>query len=606
MILNNPPNSFLEFKQICCDNTQAPCDVADTPLIFFPDDLVKFQVFTDNTNLKIGLCDQCMMTVGEIGTISYQQCNECGVPSANIEMIIPYFLNAGQCYTFCIYEEIDACLTAQFLAVDEFNNYTIVQGTMYSYLGNFYWAYQSGTYNIITTPPNANGAMAQSFCPYMVPIPLYCTAHWIFKHPPPDSSCHTRMVRYRSEGCGDLLGFDYKNQTFYNQIRLPMALHSPQNKGDSTVFTKSDGKTIKLSEILVKEYELETEFITERQHDCMAIMLAHDIFDIWDEKKGAWVGYIKEVNVKYNAKWTAKPLKYPYAQGECKLILSDYQRVNRACGFIDCEPIILPPCVFNLSLTDDADFLTLISEMDVEPDVYHKKVIRSTIARLKTAGLWDKLERLYLLPAHHRQAATVCWKNPNLTNRLLEVGWGGNDYHTIDVGNITAPANAFYNTQFSPIDGFIYTQDSAFFLKFSKAQTGIIMGCADPTPDIALNIYQDSSSFAEINGTQFYAYNNTLFKSISRNGDAITVFDFGVLVTSVSQSSVGRTNLPVYINAFNFGGTPYDDMPLDEWYIFACGAGLDETEQANLYDILRCYCIAINSDYFTPILPELP
>ena len=59
-----------------------------------------------------------------------------------------------------------------------------------------------------------------------------------------------------------------------------------------------------------------------------------------------------------------------------------------------------------------AETRRLTAAMTVQPSAARRGLINSTIARLKTAGLWAKLDALYMMASHAEQAGRLNWKVP--------------------------------------------------------------------------------------------------------------------------------------------------------------------------------------------------
>jgi hypothetical protein len=60
----------------------------------------------------------------------------------------------------------------------------------------------------------------------------------------------------------------------------------------------------------------------------------------------------------------------------------------------------------------DAATATLIAAMSAAPDGTRQLLIDNTIKALKAAGLWTKIDALYMTAAHDSQAALLNWKAP--------------------------------------------------------------------------------------------------------------------------------------------------------------------------------------------------
>jgi microcystin-dependent protein len=139
----------------------------------------------------------------------------------------------------------------------------------------------------------------------------------LFKYSP--SVEHTVLLEYR---CDEeiALGFYYPNGMF-NRIRLPCRIYKPQHKEENNIYIKRNGQRKVLSASLTKEFEFETDWISEEFHDRLSIALMHDL-TIFD-------GKVFTKSSTYEIGWdddfiTAAP-------GKCKLIENlIYRNIN--CG----------------------------------------------------------------------------------------------------------------------------------------------------------------------------------------------------------------------------------------------------------------------------------
>src|SRR5262252_6152224 len=60
----------------------------------------------------------------------------------------------------------------------------------------------------------------------------------------------------------------------------------------------------------------------------------------------------------------------------------------------------------------DSASLAIFAAFSTPPDTTRKGVIDTCVRALKSAGVWTKLDVLYLFAAADSQAARVNWKNP--------------------------------------------------------------------------------------------------------------------------------------------------------------------------------------------------
>ncbi len=86
--------------------------------------------------------------------------------------------------------------------------------------------------------------------------------------------CYTSLLSYRSNESN--FGFTYFNPDFYNKVRLPFYLHSPENAEEEKSYQKSDGATIKISHRIWKDYKVKTDYWFDDWHEKFVVATAHD------------------------------------------------------------------------------------------------------------------------------------------------------------------------------------------------------------------------------------------------------------------------------------------------------------------------------------------
>lgn len=104
----------------------------------------------------------------------------------------------------------------------------------------------------------------------------------------------------------------------------------------------------------------------------------------------------------------------------------------------------------------DADASALFSRMTVQPNDQRKTLINSLIVGLKDGGLWSKLDLLYLMAAHDAQAGRLNWKSADFTLQTVNA-----PAFTVDRGFTGDGSSAYLNTEWAPINGTQFQQDSA-------------------------------------------------------------------------------------------------------------------------------------------------
>ena len=240
----------------------------------------------------------------------------------------------------------------------------------------------------------------------------------------------------------------------------------------------------------------------------------------------------------------------------------------------------------------------LFARMSSQPDSVRKKLISDTIVALKTAGVWSKLDCLWLMAAHDSQAAALNWvgssfdltptNSPTFTtdrgftsastgSRYLDTGfaWGTagglasqNSYH-IGVWPLTSSSGPAHYDMGDQSSGFsVLATRSTSNAVFANVATG--SGYYSDTPAVTDGAYhligtRSSSSTMEAykNGTSLGSASST--SSASANTQALWI---------------GRT-VNGYVNK--------------QFFAAHIGAGLSSGEAASLYSALNTYKTAVGA-----------
>ena len=224
--------------------------------------------------------------------------------------------------------------------------------------------------------------------------------------------------------------------------------------------------------------------------------------------------------------------------------------------------------------------------------------VTTFVTALKTAGVWTKLDRYWLLAGENQASAFV-----DLVNRQNLTGTG-TPVFTANNGYVTSAGNNL-STNFTPSTaGGHYTLNSAMFGGFTNTtHTGganqYAYGCADGafTTMSALNTDAGSTyTAARINsvggniGDQKTGTARGCWTVTRTTGDAVALYYNG---SSASYPNGGNTgtqavgpsmpDVPFVIGGMNFGGTPqfYSGDQVSSFYV---GGYLTPTETLALYN----------------------
>lgn len=127
---------------------------------------------------------------------------------------------------------------------------------------------------------------------------------------------------------------------FLNRIRLPLYAKQPQFPAEANRFRLADGSTKTLSVSIRKNYQIETDYMTEQQHQNLVIALNHDTVRIEGTR---YIGGVV-VDGEYQIDWVDF-LDYPVAKASVQISVTPFDFTNSNCQ--TCEQAT------QLSLVDD-------------------------------------------------------------------------------------------------------------------------------------------------------------------------------------------------------------------------------------------------------------
>lgn len=250
----------------------------------------------------------------------------------------------------------------------------------------------------------------------------------------------------------------------------------------------------------------------------------------------------------------------------------------------------------------DADASAVFGAFSVAADDERKNQIDTLVTSLKAAGVWSKLDSLFVFAAHHEQAARVDWKavsriatavsSPTFTadrgftfngsSSYLALGFNPSTHGVNLTGtsgthgvysrtNATSDGSAYGATSSSTVNVNMFPRTVAGNLQgaLGHAASGAQVAIAD---SLGLSVYERDSTTAE------------LFKN-------------GVSVSNTTPSSPGSTavNLELFIGCRNGSGAPTAYRPFEAALFFAGGV-LTDTEQGDFYDAVQAYMTSVGAN----------
>lgn len=157
--------------------------------------------------------------------------------------------------------------------------------------------------------------------------------------------CYTTVFNYYNEENA----FDFKYITYddngtdritENQVRLFVTLQKPDHLIEENVFRRSDKVQQRLSTLIEKEWQADTAYFSEDQHDKLVAMLKHDYLNVNYEAKNINRRMTQIGTVDKGFPDINNPVTYP---ASFKIRDYQYSYTNNNCGF-NCGVELVTDC----------------------------------------------------------------------------------------------------------------------------------------------------------------------------------------------------------------------------------------------------------------------
>lgn len=254
----------------------------------------------------------------------------------------------------------------------------------------------------------------------------------------------------------------------------------------------------------------------------------------------------------------------------------------------------------------NAEAATLVAAMSSAPNDTRKAVIDTCIGAIKTAGVWSKLDCLWIRAAHDSQAALLDWK------RLSDSTAVNSPTFTTDRGFTGDGSTSYINTNFTPsTDGVNYIRDSACmgaylnagtdtnnssvisigFVSTSGTRQARITPWQSATPGSGV-IGRINDSTATTVGTVTTRFGLT---AVNRSAStAVQVYRNGSSIGTSSVASSALGTIDAYELGFNNNGAlgGANDNRIAAAFV---GGSLTSTEHADLFTAIEAYLDAVGA-----------
>lgn len=256
----------------------------------------------------------------------------------------------------------------------------------------------------------------------------------------------------------------------------------------------------------------------------------------------------------------------------------------------------------------NAEAAAIVAAMTATPLESRMQLIDDTVGALKAAGLWAKLDILYLMAAHTNQAGRLNWKSPAnyaLVNQgtgqpgfVADRGFNGNSSSGGPKLEAQFRAVNYVNFQWASRCYGIWSTDSAVYQQ-SYAIGGSSERFAELSPRFlsgGQNLFVGNIGGANDFNTPTIADGRGLFV-MNRSGSAASQFyQNGVSIKTNTNTPSNPDFAADTTNTFGVGalGSNTQSTPRQTAAMFI-GGSLNGTEQANLFAILEDYMQAVGA-----------
>lgn len=250
--------------------------------------------------------------------------------------------------------------------------------------------------------------------------------------------------------------------------------------------------------------------------------------------------------------------------------------------------------IATLAIAYETESTALFARMSVQPDSTRKSLINSLITSLKSASLWTKLDALYVLSAHDRQAGLLNWVSSSYT--LTEPG--GSLTYTADDSFAGDGVAKYFDTNFNPTSAAgKYAKDSAHIGVWSLSDTQTANPLATgyngatkvlslnprSTSDLAVNQINDAGG---TNAANTYGYGLSIITRTAVNTRTYSLNGGGNFATGFP----GSTSIPNASIKVLQDGSSYQAASLGFIHI---GSGLTAADTLALYNLLQDFRAAV-------------
>lgn len=244
-----------------------------------------------------------------------------------------------------------------------------------------------------------------------------------------------------------------------------------------------------------------------------------------------------------------------------------------------------------------AEATALFARMSVAPDATRKGHIDTLIVALKAAGVWDKMDVLYIHAAHDAQAARLNWKSTSFNSTAVN-----SPTFTTDRGYAGDGATSYLDSGYNPTTaGGVFAQNSGHMGVWVgtdvNSGTQYDLGYARAR----LNARNGSTAAGMFNSTALGSFTISPTTSIGHTcwsralSTEVEASKDGVALTNSATTSAANINLPFYILAYATSGPAPTNYSTRRNQAAHWGSHLTSAERTSTYNAIAAYMTAVGA-----------
>lgn len=240
-----------------------------------------------------------------------------------------------------------------------------------------------------------------------------------------------------------------------------------------------------------------------------------------------------------------------------------------------------------------AESVAIFAAFTTPPTDARKVVINTLVVALKTAGVWAKLDLLYLLAAADSQAARINWKNPGtftataVNSPAFEVdrGYTG-DHSTSNLTTNWIPENHGVTCLLNSACLGLWSRTSGQLAESDIGGPNFILNCRNGSDQTFLRVWGGSQiTPANTDGSGCFHGNRA-------DANAIEVYRNGVSLGTGSVASISRDAMESWMCGRNNVTPQYSArQQAAGWF----GGSLTGAEVLAMYNALAAYMTAVGA-----------